>query len=128
MTSKIHALCDAFGNPLKCTVTAGQISDFTQAEILLENVEAQYVIADKGYDSSRIVEVIEELGAEAVIPSRSNCKRPRIYDVEMYKERNLIERLFNKMKHFRRLATRYEKLSVNFESLIYFVWAWLWIK
>ena len=128
LTSKIHALCDALGNPLKFVVTAGQVSDFTQAEALLENVDGQYVLADKGYDSNTIVEAIESIGAEAVIPPRASRKVQREYDAELYKERNLVERLFNKMKHFRRLATRYEKLSVNFESFIYFVWAWIWSK
>lgn len=128
LTSKIHTLCDALGNPLKFVVTAGQASDYTQAEALLENAEGQYVLADKGYDSNQIVDAIESIGAEAVIPPRSNRKTVREYDIELYKERNLIERLFNKMKHFRRIATRYEKLSINFESFIYFVSAWLWIK
>ncbi len=128
MTSKIHTLCDALGNPIKFVVTPGQASDYTQAEALLEDIEGQYVLADKGYDSNAIVETVEHMGAEAVIPPRSNRKVPREYDVDLYKERNLIERLFNKMKHFRRIATRYEKLTVNFESLIYFVWACLWIR
>ena len=128
MTSKIHTLCDALANPIKFVVTPGQASDYTQAEALLEDIEGQYVLADKGYDSNAIVETVEHMGAEAVIPPRSNRKVPREYDVDLYKERNLIERLFNKMKHFRRIATRYEKLTVNFESLIYFVWACLWIR
>jgi transposase len=128
LTSKIHTLCDALGNPLKFIVTPGQDSDYTQAKVLLENVDGEYVIADKGYDADHIVGKVKEIGAEAVIPPRSNRLRPRAYDHELYKERNIIERLFNKMKHFRRFSTRYDKLSINFEAFVCFIAAFLWIK
>ena len=113
---------------MKFTVTPGQHSDYTQAEDLLEDINGEYVIADKGYDSDHIVDKVRSMGAEAVIPPRSNRLRPRTYDHELYKERNIIERLFNKMKHFRHFSTRYDKLSINFEAFIYFIAAFLWLK
>jgi len=128
LTSKVHTLCDALGNPLKFIVTPGQHSDYTQAEILLEDASGEYVIADKGYDAAHIVDKVKSMGAAAVIPPRSNRLRPRTYDYELYKERNIIERLFNKMKHFRHFATRYDKLAINFEAFIYFIAAFLWLK
>ena len=78
------------------------------------------VIADKGYDADYVVEDIESRGAQAVIPPRSNRKQLRDYDKYLYKERNLVERFFNKLKHFRRIATRYEKTSRNYLAMVTF--------
>jgi len=72
------------------------------------------VIADKGFDSDEFVRAVEATGAEAVIPPRSNRKAPRDYDEPLYKERNLVERFLNRAKHYRRVATRYEKTGRNF--------------
>jgi transposase len=85
---------------------------------LLDGLSAEAVLADKGYDADGIVEAVEEGGAEAVIPPRSNRKHQRNYDKALYKERNLIERFFNKIKHFRRVATRYEKLGKNYMAML----------
>ena len=124
----MHTLCNKKGNPLKFIFTGGEINDCTQAESLIEGVKCKSIIADKGYDSGKILEKIKELKAEAVIPPTKNRVEQREYDKEKYKERNLIERLFNKMKSFRRFATRYEKLSQAFEGFVYFIGIWLWIK
>lgn len=86
----------------------------TQGEALVTGIEAEHVIADKGYDSAGLVEVIEAGGAKAVIPPRSNRKEPRVYDEHLYKERNLVERFLNKVKHCRRVATRYDKTARNY--------------
>ena len=102
-------LCDALGNPVKFTITVGQVHDVTQGEILLEGETAKYVLADKGYIKPALFERIQAMQAEAVIPNRSNTLEPRKYDKAIYKERKLVERLFAKMKHFRRVATRYDK-------------------
>ena len=108
-------LADALGRPLRFVITAGQVNDCTQADrLLLGSVATEYVIADKGYDSDRVLEKVQELGAVAVIPPRSNRKVQREYDRELYKERNLIERTFNKLKHCRRLATRYDRKALYF--------------
>lgn len=97
-------LTDALGRPLRFVVSAGQVNDCTQADRLLENLETGHVIADKGYDSERVLEKVKELGAIAVIPPRSNRKEQRDYYRRLYKERNLIERAFDKLKRFRRIV------------------------
>jgi len=89
-----------------------------QAETLLEEVPFEVVIADKGYDSRVVVEVITARGGEAVIPSRKNRIEQRDYDRDRYKDRNLVERFWNRMKHYRRVATRYEKTARNFLAFV----------
>lgn len=90
-----------------------------QAGALLEGLSPGVVIADKGYDSKAVVEGIEARGAEAVIPSLSNRKEQRGYDRERYKDRNLAERFWHKLKQFRRVATRYEKTAQNFLAFVH---------
>ncbi len=104
--------------PVQFLITAGQVSDYTPAIDLLGIREVEAVIADKGYDSDAIVAHVEtEMKAKAVIPPRSNRKRQRNYDRPLYKLRNRIERCFNKLKQFRRFATRYEKSKTAFVAL-----------
>ena len=119
MTSKIHAVVDALGNPVDFLITGGQVADVTQAEALLADKDAKYLIGDKGYDSDELIRRAQEKGIESVIPPRSNRKVLREYDKHLYKDRNLIERFFNKIKHFRRIATRYEKTSLSYLSMVY---------
>ena len=114
MSTKVHVGVDALGNPVRLIVTAGQVADVTQAEALVSGLKVEHVIADKGYDSSGLVEFVEAGGAKAVIPSRSNRKEPRDYDEHLYKERNLVERFLNKVKNCRRVATRYDKTARNY--------------
>ena len=127
MSTKIHAAVDALGNPVRLLLTAGQASEYGQANALIEGFDADYVLADKGYDSDEFVEVVEKTGAIAVIPPRRNRKVLREYDQESYKERNLVERLFQKLKQFRRIATRYEKLKRNYQSMLYLVSSMIWL-
>ena len=107
------------GLPVKVVLTAGQASDVAQAGGLIEGVEAEVVIGDKGYDSDALVQAIEAKGAQAVIPPRSNRKVRRPYDAERYRDRNLVERFFNEVKHYRRVATRYEKTARNFLAFVH---------
>jgi transposase len=95
---------------------------------LLAGFPAQNVIADKGYDSTQIVETVEQSGANAVIPSRSCVKDPRETDFALYAERYRIECFFSKLKHYRAVATRYAKRARNFASLIYLAASLLWMK
>ncbi len=95
---------------------------------MLQDLPAQYVLADKGYDSSKIVEAIEQSGATAVIPPRSCVKNPRETDFTVYAERYRIECFFNRLKHYRAVATRYAKRARNFASLIYLAASMLWMK
>jgi transposase len=98
------------------------------ASKVLSKQRAEFVLGDKAYDSDAFVEEIESIGAVAVIPPKKNRLKPREYDKEIYKERNKIERLFNKMKQYRRFATRYEKLAVNFLGILYFIGIIIWLK
>jgi len=98
--------------------TPGQRADVTQGEALIEGIAADAVIADKGYDADHLVEAIERSGAEVVIPPKANRRVARHYDKALYKERNLVERFINKIKHFRRVATRYDKLIANYRGFV----------
>lgn len=120
-------MCDALGLPVKFIVTAGEVSDFKQAVSLLKNEQADYVIADRGYDSDDIVDYIKQMNAIPVIPPKSNRIIQRYYDKILYKDRNLIERLFNRMKQFRRIAVRFEKIKINFEALVFLACSYLWL-
>ncbi len=127
LSTKIHMTTDALGRPVRFLLTAGQTNDAKEAERLLEGVQTGYVIADKGYDTERVLQKVKELGAVAVIPPRSNRKVKREYDRELYKERNLIERAFNKLKRFRRIATRYDRKAFYFKSFLYLAASLMWI-
>jgi transposase len=117
---------DASGQPIRFILTGGQAGDAPQAIPLLTGVEATHVIADKGYDSNKILGFIRSQGATAVIPPKSNRKNPQEYDRELYKQRNLIERAFNKLKHWRRIATRYDRRSLYFLAALHLAAAVTW--
>lgn len=118
LTTKLHASCDALGNPLSLVVTPGQRNDITQAEILLARHEPGAVIADKGYDADWLVERLVAAGAEPVIPPKKSRVEQRDYDENLYADRNKVERLFNRLKHYRRVATRYEKRARNYLGFV----------
>ena len=99
-------------------VTPGQRHDVTRSHELIEGFEAGAVIADKAFDADHLREAIHDAGAEAVIPPRSNRRSPHGYDRALYRERNAIERFFNKLKQFRRVATRYDKLLPNYRGFV----------
>ena len=118
MSTKVHAATDALGNPVRLLFGPGQRHDATRSHELIDGFEPDAVIADKGYDADRFREAIRDKGAEAVIPPRSNRKAPCDYDKAFYRERNLAERFFNKLKQFRRVATRYDKLLPNYKGFV----------
>jgi transposase len=118
LTTKIHRLCNALGQPLDFVVTAGQVADCTQALPLRGERKAEAVLADKGSDTDALVQHIEAAGAPAVIPPKANRKTQRPYNKALYKQRNQIERCFSKLKQFRRVATRFEKNRINFQAVI----------
>ena len=129
LTTKIHLLVNELGLPLDFLITPGQISDYTPAVELLGERAAEAVIADKGYDSDKIVEHVEKtMQAQAVIPPRSNRKQQRDYDKALYKLRNRIERCFSKLKQFRRFATRYEKSKACFAALVALACSWITLQ
>jgi len=121
-------LSDALGLPLRLIATPGQRNDITQAEALLEGFEADYVLADKGYDGKRAIEAVDKAGAIPVIPSRKGSKQPRQIDAVLYKERNMIERFFGYLKQFRRVATRYDKHIQNYMGFVQIAAIFIWIK
>ena len=118
---------DALGNPVRTILTPGQEADITQAEALIAGFAANTVLADKGYDSDAFVAKVESQGAQAVIPPRSNRTVQRPVDWNLYKDRNLVERFFNRLKQFRRVATRYDKLDTSFLSFICFACSIVWL-
>ena len=109
---------DTLGKLIQGTLTAGQAHDVTQATCLLDGLPAKWVVADKAYDADHVLSTIKNAGAHAVIPPRSNRLHQRRYSKVRYKHRNLIERFFCRIKHFRRIATRYDKLAERFVSFI----------
>jgi transposase len=121
LTTKIHALVDALGNPANLMLTAGQIHDLTCAEALIESADPAALIADKAYDADPLVARLTEREIAPVIPPKANRKTKRECDYALYRERNLIERFFNKIKHFRAIATRYDKLARNFLAAVQLV-------
>ena len=118
LSTKIHAAGDALGNPVRLIGSPGQRNDIAFAHELIEGFAPDVTIADKGYDADHLCDKIAESGAQPVIPPKRNRTFKRPYDAELYKERNIIERFFNKLKQFRRVATRYDKLLANFMGFV----------
>jgi len=127
-STKIHIAVDALGNPLRFILTAGQCHDSPQAEALIDGYATAALIADKGYDSAPLISAVKANGVEAVIPPRSNRKEQREYDRHLYKERHLVECFINKIKHYRRVFSRFEKLSKNYLGFLSFVSALIWLR
>lgn len=121
MSTKVHAVCDALGNPVRLLVTPGQRGDVTQAAALLEGLSPGAVVADTAYDADHLVSRIALAGAEVVIPPSRSRSLKRGYDEGLYAERNEVERFINRLKLNRRIATRYEKTARNYLSFV--LWA-----
>jgi len=113
---------------LRLIGSPGQRNDIAFAHDLIKGIDAGFTLADKGYDADRLVDEIAASGAEVVIPPKRNRKVQRPYDAELYKERNRIERFFNKLKQFRRVATRYDKLLANFMGFVKLAAIAIWLK
>ena len=129
MSTKIHTLVDALGNPLAFLLTPGQAHDLEGADVLLPQMQADTLLADKAFDADeRVIEPLLAAGKSPVIPSKSNRKVPRTFDKEMYKARHLIENFFCKLKQFRAIATRYDKTARNFLAAIHLVAAIIWLN
>ena len=113
---------------MKASLTKGQVHDITQAEALTADIAPRALLADKGYDGDSFIGSLERRGIGVVIPPKSNRKVKRHCDFALYAERNLVERFFNLIKHFRGIATRYEKTARNFLAGIHLVCALAWLK
>lgn len=111
-------MVDAIGRLIQGLLSAGQVHDITQAPALLECVPAKCVVADKAYDAQSLRHTIELMGAKAVIPPRANRREQIRWSKATYRHRNLVERFFCRIKHYRRIATRYDKLAERFASFV----------
>ena len=121
-------VADSLGRPLRFILTAGQVGDVLSAPALLEGLQAQAVLADTAYDSNALRQIIADSGAQAVIPSNPTRKTIIPHDRTIYRHRNQIERCFNKLKHFRRFATRYDRRAIHFLGFIHLAAAMLWMR
>jgi transposase len=119
---------DGLGNPLRFRLTGGQRHDITQAEGLVNGFEFERLIADRSYDSDDFVQLLVKQQAEAVIPSRQNRKEQREYDQHLYKERHLVECFFNKIKQYRHIFSRFDKLDQRFLGFLSFAGALIWLR
>jgi transposase len=128
LTTKIHTVVDALGNPVRFVLTGGNRNDITQTEALLDGLRADYVLADKGYDGQNAIAAVEKTGAIPVIPRRKTTATYRRFDADLYKERHRIENFFSKLKHYRGVATRYCKRARNFASFLYLTAALIWLR
>ena len=113
---------------MKLHLTGGQVADVTQALTLLEGfADMGAVLADKAYSAQSVIAAIEQRQAQVVIPPKSSYRKPWDYDKELYKERHGIECFFNRLKQFRRVATRYEKLALHFLAMVMIASLFIWL-
>jgi transposase len=129
LTTKIHAVVDARGRPVRLMLTAGQVHDSNGArDLLVKLARRAVVVADKAYDADWIRAQIKAQGAIANIPNKRNRTHRHRFKKALYRERNRIERFFNRLKHSRRVATRYEKLGANFLAMVKLAALRLWLR
>jgi transposase len=129
LTTKVHALVDARGLPLELILTPGQAADCPAADGLLTRLrENTILLADKAYDADWLRRRIEEVGAAPNIPSKSNRRWKACFSPALYRQRNRIERFFNRIKHFRRIATRYEKHAANYLAFLKLAATQIWLR
>ena len=121
-------MVNALGLPLEFILTGGQAPDIITAPELLKGRSPKGVIADRAFDSDFLRALIDKAGAEAVIPSIKARKRPIPHNKRKYKTRNRIERFFNKLKHFRRIATRYDRRAIHFLAALHIASAMIWMR
>lgn len=129
MSTKIHAMVDALGNPLAFLLTPGQAHDLEGADAFLPQMQADALLADKAFDADkRVIEPLLNAGKTPVIPSMPGRKQPRPYDRSLFKARHLIENFFCKLKQFRAIATRYDKRAINFLAGVYVAAIFIWLN
>jgi len=118
--SKIHAVVNSFGQPVKLHLTGSEAADSPQLPGLIAGVKSEVVLADKGYDSDANRAAIRQQGAQPCIPPRKNRKEPIPYDRHLYGARNVVERYFGRIKQYRRVATRFDKRARNYLGFVWF--------
>lgn len=129
LTTKIHALVDANGLPILIKLSEGQAHDGPSAADMLGGLAGgQILLADRAYDSDALRQSLKERGAWANIKPKSNRKHVLAFSAFLYKYRNFVERFFNKLKHFRAIATRFEKHDANFLALVKLAAIKIWLR
>jgi transposase len=129
LSTKLHVVVDGCGMPIRVVLSPGQASDKAVAPALLRGlVGGRDLVADRGYDAKALLDLVAAQGGRAHIPTCRDRKRQRSVDPALYRRRNLVERFFNKLKHFRRIATRYEKTARNFLAAILIASTRLWTR
>jgi transposase len=119
MNTKLHAVTDAQGRPIRFFMSAGQVSDYTGARAMMSSLPmAEWLIADRGYDADWFREALRDKGIRACIPGRTSRDKPVRYDKRRYKRRNRIEIMFGRLKDWRRVATRYDRCPKVFLSAV----------
>ena len=128
-STKIHLVVDSGGFPVYFELSGGQVHDIKHANSLISHSpQAQYIIADKGYDSDAFREDIENSGAISMIPRRENSKKNNDdMDWCLYRYRHLVENAFGKIKNYRGIATRYDKLERNYFSMVALAFSMMWL-
>jgi len=120
--------CDSLGRPVGFLIAPGQSHDILAVPALLEGHRPTAVLADRAYDANSLRKHLDQIGAEAVIPSTRSRKAPIPHDPLIYKLRNRIERCFNKLKHFRRFATRFDRLAAHYIAFVHIAASMLWMR
>ena len=133
-STKIHTLVDALGNPVNFILSEGQAHDLTCAPELVADVRCAYVCADKAYDAKAFIDLLQANGCVAVVPSNQrSCSKQvarelrRNIDGHLYKDRHLVENFFQRIKRFRRIATRFDKLARNFKAFVHLAAILVWL-
>ena len=127
-STKIHITVDGLGNPLRLCLTAGERHDSTKALEMLDGFTCQYVIADRAYAGQEIISFILDAGAVPVIPPHQLSKVQREFDRWLYRERHLVECFINKIKHFPRIFSRFDKLARRYLTFLHFVSMLIWLR
>jgi len=129
LSTKIHTLVDALGNPIGFHLTGGEVHDLVGADELLPDMKADMLLADKAFDADqRVIKPLIAARKTAVIPSKANRKQSREFDRHMYAARHLIENFFAKLKQFRAIATRYDKTARNFLAAVHLAASVIWLN
>lgn len=127
-STKIHVTVDGLGNPLRLQLTAGQRHDIIKASDMIVDLDFDYVIADRSYGAKPFLDEIVESGAIPVIPPKKNAKEPHQYDKWRYRERHLIECFIGKIKHFRRVFSRFDKLAKRYLGFLQLTSTLIWLR
>jgi len=129
LTTKIHALVDACGLPIVLKLTAGQAHDGRSAQDMLDTLgPGQVLVADRAYDSNGLREMLQSRGATANVKPMPHRLNPPAFDKRLYRKRNLVERFFNKLKHLRAIATRYDKRDDNYLASVKLASIRIWLR